>query len=185
EARKGYFVGLSVSDTGHGMEQATLARIFEPFFTTKEIGKGTGLGLATVYGIVKQHQGWIEVESQVGQGTTFKIYIPAKSKARLTPDGKQSQEIPGGDETILVVEDEVALRELVEEVLRKKGYTVLQASSGVQALKVWQRHKDQIDLVLTDMMMPEGVSGRELAEKVLTEKPDLKVIYSSGHSLDL
>ncbi len=185
QAHKGYFVGLSVSDTGSGMEVATLDRIFEPFFTTKEIGKGTGLGLATVYGIVKQHQGWIEVESGLGRGTTFKIFVPASSKARAGPNGNKPQEAPGGKETILVVEDEGALRELVEEVLRKKGYTVLKAATGAQALKVWQHHKDQIDLLLTDMMMPEGVSGRELAEKILAEKPDLKVIYSSGYSLDI
>ena len=183
-ARKGYFVGLSVSDTGQGMDDSTLDRIFEPFFTTKEIGKGTGLGLATVYGIVKQHQGWIEVESKVAQGTTFRILIPASSKARLGHELNKPQAARGGDETILVVEDEASLRELVEEVLRKKGYTVLEAASGVQALKVWEHHKEQIDLLLTDMMMPEGVSGRELAEKVLAEKPDLKVIYSSGYSLD-
>src|SRR5204863_1472751 len=128
-------------------------------------------GLATVYGIVKQHQGWVEVESQVGQGTTFKIFIPASSKGCSDPEANQPQTAPGGDETILLVEDEVSLRELVQEVLRKKGYTVLHAPTGLQALKVWQHHKDDIDLLLTDMMMPEGVSGRELAEKVLAEKP--------------
>jgi len=185
EARPGYFVGLSVCDTGHGMDPATLGRIFEPFFTTKEIGKGTGLGLATVYGIVKQHQGWVEVESQVGQGTTFKVFLPASSKARASSEPNHPKEAPGGDETILLVEDEGALRQLVEEVLRKKGYTVLEAATGAQALKVWHHHKDEIDLLLTDMMMPEGVSGRELAERVLAEKPELKVIYSSGYSLDV
>jgi nitrogen-specific signal transduction histidine kinase/ActR/RegA family two-component response regulator len=185
EARKGYFVGLSVQDTGHGMDDTTLGRIFEPFFTTKDIGKGTGLGLATVYGIVKQHQGWVEVESRLGQGTTFKIFIPASSQARVPGAGIQTERAPGGSETILLVEDEVALRDLVQEVLRKKGYTVLVAPTGAQALKVWERHQEEIDLLLTDMMMPEGVSGRELAERVLAEKPDLKVIYSSGHSLDL
>src|SRR5437899_3601079 len=103
------------------MTPEIMARIFEPFFTTKGVGKGTGLGLATVYGIVKQHQGWVEVESQVGQGTTFRIFLPASSKARLDRDAHPAQETPGGDETILLVEDEVALRELVREVLRKKG----------------------------------------------------------------
>jgi len=185
EARKGYFVGLSVADTGCGMNASTRARIFEPFFTTKAIGQGTGLGLATVYGIVKQHQGWLEVESEVEQGTTFTIFLPASSKARSARQANQQEAPRGGDETILVVEDEASLRELVREVLRKKGYTVLEAATGVQALKVWQQHKDNIDLLLTDMMMPEGVSGSELAKKVLAEKPSLKVIYSSGYSLDV
>ena len=185
EARTGYYVGLSISDTGHGMDSATLGRIFEPFFTTKEIGKGTGLGLATVYGIVKQHHGWVEVESQVGRGTTFTIFIPASTKSKPAHETVQPEAVPGGNETILVVEDELSLRELVEEILRKKGYKVLQAPTGAQALKVWQEHKNEIDLLLTDMMMPEGVSGRELAEKVLAEKPRLKVIYSSGYSVDV
>jgi PAS domain S-box-containing protein len=185
EARTGYFVCLSVTDTGCGMDAATFNRIFEPFFTTKEVGKGTGLGLATVYGIVKQHQGWAEVESQVGQGTTFKVFLPAACKAAARPDTSRPKEVAGGDETILVVEDELALRELVQEILQKKGYTVLEASTGTQALKIWQQHRDEIDLLLTDMMMPESLSGRELAEKVLAEKPSLKVLYTSGYSLDV
>jgi CheY-like chemotaxis protein len=184
EARAGNFVCLSVGDTGHGMDAATMARIFEPFFTTKEIGKGTGLGLATVYGIIKQHQGWIEVESQVGQGTTFKVFLPLPTKAEAREVIQQPKVAPGGTETILVVEDEPALRELVQEILQKKGYRVLDAATGVEALKLWEQHKEDIDLLLTDMMMPEGVSGRELAERVLQERSDLKVIYSSGYSLD-
>jgi CheY-like chemotaxis protein len=174
-----------VSDTGHGMDSMTLARIFEPFFTTKEIGKGTGLGLATVYGIVQQHQGWVEVESQVGQGTTFKVFLPIATKAAPKDRAAKSADVPGGDETILVVEDEPALRELIQEILEKKGYRVLEAATGPQALKLWDQHKDDIDLLLTDIMMPEGVSGRELAERVLQDRADLKVIYSSGYSLDV
>jgi PAS domain S-box-containing protein len=185
EAREGNFICLSVSDTGHGMDQMTLARIFEPFFTTKEIGKGTGLGLATVYGIVQQHQGWVEVESQVGQGTTFKVFLPIATKAAPQDRATQPGDVPGGDETILVVEDEPALRELIQEILEKKGYRVLEAATGAQALQVWDQHKGDIDLLLTDMMMPEGVSGRELAERVLQDRADLKVIYSSGYSLDV
>ena len=185
EAREGNFICLSVTDTGHGMDSMTLARIFEPFFTTKEIGKGTGLGLATVYGIVQQHQGWVEVESQVGQGTIFKVFVPIATKAAPKDRAAKPTEVPGGDETILVVEDEPALRELIQEILEKKGYRVLEAATGVQALKLWDQHKDDIDLLLTDMMMPEGVSGRELAERVLQDRADVKVIYSSGYSLDV
>src|SRR4030095_406232 len=147
EARVGFFVCVSVSDTGHGMDPATLARIFEPFFTTKEVGKGTGLGLATVYGIVKQHQGWIEVESVVGKGTTFKVFLPASCKALVAVDSTERSAVPGGDETILVVEDEPALRELVQEILQKKGYKVLESSTGAQALKLWEHHRDEIDLL--------------------------------------
>ncbi len=185
EARVGNFVFLSVTDIGHGMDSSTLARIFEPFFTTKEIGKGTGLGLATVYGIVKQHQGWLEVESQVARGTTFKVYFPIATKAAPAESAAKPRNALGGDETILIVEDEPALRELVQEILEKKGYRVLEASTGVEALKVWDLHKDDIDLLLTDMMMPEGVSGRDLAERVLQDRADLKVLYSSGYSLDV
>lgn len=185
EARPGYFVCLSLSDTGCGMTADTLAHIFEPFFTTKEIGKGTGLGLATVYGIIKQHQGWIEVDSAVGEGTTFRVFLPATCKSPAAAGGPHRREAPGGSETILVVEDEPALRELVQEILQKKGYRVLEAPTGVKALGLWQRHRDEINLLLTDMMMPEGVSGLELAERLLADKPDLKVIYSSGYSLDV
>ena len=135
EARAGQFVCLTVTDTGSGMERKVLQRIFEPFFTTKEIGKGTGLGLSTVYGIVKQHQGWVEVESEVGVGTTFKIFLPAAlAEAAVTPAAApKSEAIAGGEETILVVEDEVSLLELVRNVLRPYRYHVLIASSGVEA----------------------------------------------------
>jgi PAS domain S-box-containing protein len=184
DARSGHHVCLTMKDTGHGMDAATLGHIFEPFFTTKEIGKGTGLGLATVYGIVKQHQGWIEVESVVGQGTTFRVYFPICARQEGASSGTKPKDVPGGDETILVVEDEAALRELVQEILEKKGYRVLDAATGVQALQVWNQHKAEIDLLLTDMMMPEGLSGRELAERVLQERSDLKVVYSSGYSLE-
>jgi len=186
EARAGVFVRISVTDTGHGMDPQTLAHIFEPFFTTKEIGKGTGLGLATIYGIIKQHQGWLEVQSAIGVGTTFMVYLPPSAKI---PDGFTRRQTkgtaPGGDETILLVEDENDLRDLVFEILKKKGYHVIQAANGVEALRLWGQHRDEIDLVLTDMMMPEGVSGRDLAECVLADKPEIKVIFSTGYSLDV
>ncbi len=182
--RPGKFVALSVSDTGCGIEPENISRIFEPFFTTKEIGKGTGLGLATVYGIVKQHEGWIDVESQPGCGTTFRIYFPSTSKRAENFVTEPLSELPvqGGNETILIVEDEPALRELVSDILKLYGYKVYEAACGPEALKVWEQHKDEIDLLLTDMVMPEGLSGRELAEKLLRDNPRLKIIYTSGYS---
>ena len=176
EGRVGDFACLSVEDTGCGIEPKDMARIFEPFFTTKEVGKGTGLGLATVYGIVKQHQGWVEVESQVGRGTTFHVFLPCLREVTATaePETMVPEAVRGGTETILVVEDEEAVRELVCHVLKGCGYTVLEAASGVEAMKVWQAHKDEIDLLLTDIVMPDGMTGRDLAEKVQTEKPWLK-----------
>jgi PAS domain S-box-containing protein len=184
-ARPGSFVCLKVSDTGHGMDKSILTHIFEPFFTTKEVGRGTGLGLATVYGIVKQHEGWIDVESEVNVGSTFKIFLPVSTKAPAKTDPHLNDSTPGGHETILVVEDEAALRELVHEILHKKGYKILEAPNGVKALEVWHQHKDDIALLLTDMMMPESLSGRQLAEKILAEKEDLPVLFISGYSLDV
>jgi two-component system, cell cycle sensor histidine kinase and response regulator CckA len=186
DARPGQFVCLQVSDTGCGMDRATLARIFEPFFTTKEVGKGTGLGLATVYGIVKQHQGWIEVISQPGAGSTFKVYFPGSDKPlEAAAERAGDDKISGGHETILVVEDEPVLRELARMILKDYNYKVLEASSGLEALQVWEKHKGRIDLLLTDMVMPQGMSGRELAERLRRQKPDLKVIYTSGYSSDV
>jgi CheY-like chemotaxis protein len=183
EARAGEFVCLTVCDTGCGMDPITVNRIFEPFFTTKEIGKGTGLGLATVYGIVKQHQGWIEVESNPGAGTTFQIYFPSTIKvAQSLSPARNEESVQGGTEKILVVEDEPALRDLVIEILTLYGYHVVPAGSGVEALRVWEEHRDDIDLLLTDMVMPEGVSGRELGERLLRQRPDLKIVYTSGYS---
>ncbi len=148
------------------------------------MGKGTGLGLATVYGIVKQHRGCIKVHSQLGRETVFQIFFPVVA-AKAPAAGPQAPEpvIRGGTETILIVEDETALRLLVRGVLERYGYRVLEAVSGVAALTVWQQHRDQIQLLLTDMVMPQGISGRELAAKLLAEKPALKVVYSSGYSL--
>ena len=186
EARSGSFVSLSVADTGCGIDPATMSRIFEPFFTTKEIGKGTGLGLATVYGIVKQHEGWAEVVSELGKGTTFTIFFPARSEP---VDAKQVDVAPaayvrGGKETILVVEDEPVLRDMAHVILEGCGYAVIEAGSGVEALNVWHRHPGDIDLVLTDVVMPQGMSGMELAKKLLPVKPKLKIIFASGYSMD-
>ena len=185
EARPGRFVSLSVTDTGTGISAESLPRIFDPFFTTKEVGKGTGLGLATVYGVVKQHQGWIEVESQVGQGATFHIILPVSSQ-NVLPVSDPAQQIPvrGGTETILIVEDEPALRELASSILERHGYRVIEAHSGREALEIWKNHS-KIDLLLTDMVMPEGVSGGELAQRLLELDPKLKVVYTSGYSVEI
>jgi signal transduction histidine kinase len=187
DARTGLFICLQVQDTGCGMDSATMKRIFEPFFTTKEAGKGTGLGLATVYGIVKQHSGWIEVNSRVGKGTTFKLFFPATPKQVEAPaavNGHVDGELRGGFETVLVVEDEPVLRDLAQLILQDCGYKVLEASSGVEALTVWQQHSGNVDLLLTDMIMPDGLSGKDLAESLLAQKPKLKVIFSSGYNVD-
>ena len=186
EARTGRFVCISKTDTGSGIPPEYLPRIFEPFFTTKEVGKGTGLGLATVYGIVKQHQGWIEVESAIGKGSTFRIYIPYIGEHRPEMEKPTTQiTIRGGTETILLVEDEKPVRELVARVLEKHGYKVLQAATGVEAVEIWRGHKNDVALLLTDLVMPENMNGRELAEKLWADRADLKVIFSSGYSADI
>jgi PAS domain S-box-containing protein len=186
ESRAEDFVCLNVTDTGSGIDPETLRRIFEPFFTTKEVGKGTGLGLATVYGIVNQHQGWIEVDSEVGKGSTFRVFLPtAKEALPADEEDTPRPEARGGDETILVVEDEIAVRELVCSVLGGRGYNILQAETGVKALEVWQSNKKKIDLLLTDLVMPDHLNGRELAEKLRADKPSLKVIFTSGYSADV
>jgi two-component system, cell cycle sensor histidine kinase and response regulator CckA len=187
EARVGRFVCLSVSDTGCGMDRNTLQKIFEPFFSTKEVGRGTGLGLATVYGIVKQHQGWIEVESQPGHGTTFKVYLSALAQpgGAVTDFISRPDAVRGGKEAILVVEDEVGLRELVRQVLGEYQYDVAVAASGAEALRVWDEHEGKFDLLLTDMIMPGGMTGRDLAEALKKRKPGLKVTFTSGYSSEL
>ncbi len=186
EARVGQFVCVSKTDTGSGIPPENLQRIFEPFFTTKEVGKGTGLGLATVYGIVKQHRGWIEVDSTVGKGTTFRVYIPYAGSEHVEAEEPTTQiTIRGGRETVLLVEDEKPVRELVSRVLQKYGYKILEANNGIEALQIWNQHKDEISLLFTDLVMPDNMNGRELAEKLLTERPGLKVIFTSGYSADI
>lgn len=185
-ARAGRFTSLSVTDCGCGISPEVMPRLFEPFFTTKEVGKGTGLGLATAYGIVKQHGGWIEVESRLGLGTTFTIFLPASAKpAEEAPQHGWVSESVGGRETILLVEDEARLLSVTRMVLQHYGYQVHTASSGVEALKIWPEHGEAIDLLLTDVIMPDGISGPELASRLTTDKAGLKVIYSSGYSRDL
>jgi signal transduction histidine kinase/ActR/RegA family two-component response regulator len=187
EARPGFFVRLRVADSGSGMDPDTMRRIFEPFFTTKEVGKGTGLGLATVYGIVKQHGGWIDVGSELGVGTTFSAYFPAVSEAvelARNDASKTDPRVAGGKETILVVEDEPVLRDMANVILSDCGYKVLEAGTGAEALEVWEQHNDDIQLVLTDMVMPEGISGMDLAQKLVGTRPELKIIFASGYSMD-
>jgi signal transduction histidine kinase/CheY-like chemotaxis protein len=180
----GRFVRMDVTDTGCGMTDEVRARIFEPFFTTKEVGKGTGLGLATVFGIVKQHSGWIEVASTPGHGSTFTVFFPVCTDA--LPETAETHAAPacGGCETVLVVEDEDAIREMACLFLNDGGYQVLTAASGREALEVWREHSDKIDLLLTDMKMPEGVSGLQLAEEMLRTRPNLKIVFTSGYSED-
>jgi CheY-like chemotaxis protein len=179
-------VCLSVTDTGGGISPEILPHVFEPFFTTKAIGKGTGLGLATVYGIVKQHEGWIEVTSQLGKGTTFDVFLPVSAHGGAKIEDTATEEAPrGGTETILVVEDEPPVRDLVSTILTTFGYRVLEAATGADALEIWAKHKQGIDLLLTDIVMPDGMTGRDLAEKVRAEKPELKVIFTSGYNSEI
>jgi PAS domain S-box-containing protein len=182
----GLYVRLTVTDTGTGIAPENLPHIFELFFTTKEVGKGTGLGLATVYGIVEQHRGSVNVTSEINQGATFNIYLPAADGEPAMAGGNPLPgKMPAGTETILVVEDASAVRTIVCQTLRRCGYNILQAESGREALAVWPQYKDQIDLLLTDIVMPNGLTGFELARRLLADKPDLKVIYTSGYSGNL
>jgi CheY-like chemotaxis protein len=175
---------LAVSDTGTGIPREIQAQIFEPFFTTKEQGKGTGLGLATVYGIVKQSGGYIEVDSEPGQGTTFRIYLPRLEAAAVTVDRSvRPAAAAGGTETILLVEDEEGVRELARDILRASGYTVLEARNGAEALLLCERHQGPLDMLLTDVVMPR-MSGRELAERLAPLRPELSVLYMSGYTDD-
>ena len=178
----GDYVMLTATDTGVGMDAQTQARIFEPFFTTKELGKGTGLGLATVYGVVKQSGGYIWVYSEPGLGATFRVYLPRVDAA--VPGARPSEIVPGafrGSETILLVEDEGSLRTLTRTLLEESGYTVLEADGGNQAMEVARQHPGPIHLLLTDMVMP-GMNGRAVAEKLMSARPDLRVIYMSGYA---
>jgi two-component system cell cycle sensor histidine kinase/response regulator CckA len=176
------YVIVSVSDTGIGMDEGTRARIFEPFFTTKEKGKGTGLGLAVVYGVIKSHRGFIDVESEVGSGTTFHLYFPVLQQITRPSEAKpvRTTKTPGGNETILVVEDEEMLLDLVKSLLEDKGYTVLTASDGLEAVDVYARHKEKISLVLSDMGLPK-MSGWEAFRKMREINPGIKAILASGY----
>ena len=186
QARPGMFVCLSVSDTGCGIPPEILPQIFEPFFTTKDVGKGTGLGLATVFGIVQQHNGWIHVYSEVNRGTTFRVYLPRQTKTSDTEFlWSPPASIHGGKETILLVEDEFPVRSATCIALTRLGYRVLEASQGDEALAIWQQHRDEIRLLLTDLVMPGGMNGKELAAQLLQENPKLEVIYTSGYSADV
>jgi signal transduction histidine kinase/CheY-like chemotaxis protein len=178
----GAYVLLSVADTGMGMDAETQSHIFEPFFTTKEVGKGTGLGLATVYGVVRQSGGHIWVYSELGQGTTFKIYLPrAGQTAGLQHPLPSPAEYLRGSETVLLVEDEEALRELTRSLLEGAGYTVLEAELPEAAIEIALRHGGPIHLLLTDMVMP-GMTGRDLGTKLAPIRPEMKVVYMSGYT---
>jgi len=179
----GSWVMLTVTDTGCGMDAQTQSRIFEPFFTTKEQGKGTGLGLATVYGVVKQSGGFIYVYSEVGHGTTFKIYLPEVNSSVDRDAAKPEIATPRGSETILFVEDEESVRELVRDYLSETGYRVLEASDGLQALEVAESHKGPIHILVTDVVMPR-LSGRELASRLSAQRPKTKILFISGYTDD-
>ena len=181
----GRYVLLAVGDTGCGMDLKTQARIFDPFFTTKEVGKGTGLGLATVYSIVKQSRGFIWVYSEVGQGTIFKVYLPRADQA-IRPQKQKEEDMTAlqGSETILLAEDSESLREMAREYLESIGYTVLDANSGAEALERARNFDGRIDLLLTDIIMPE-MGGHELAEQIVSLRPEVKIIFTSGYTGDL
>jgi signal transduction histidine kinase/CheY-like chemotaxis protein len=177
----GPHVVLSVTDTGHGMDPETQSRIFEPFFTTKEPGKGTGLGLATVYGIVKQSEGFIWVYSEPGRGSTFKIYLPRVDQPAEPLSPRAGAAAVHGSETVLLVEDEPSLRSLLRELLESFGYSVLEAGQGGDALRVAAEHPGTIDLLLSDMVMPQ-MTGNELAQRLAQVRPSTKVLFMSGYA---
>ncbi len=186
DRRVGLFVCLAISDTGIGMDENTIRRVFEPFFTTKEVGKGTGLGLATVYGIAKQHNGWIEVKSQPGAGSTFSVYLPVSDKPQIHYARIPKQTVNHrGAETLLLVEDASNVRNAISIALKRHGYQVYEASDGHAAIALWEKHKSEIDLLISDMIMPGGMSGIDVAYRLKQEKRSLKIIISSGYSNEL
>jgi len=178
----GHYALLSISDTGVGMDKTTQERIFDPFFTTKEIGKGTGMGLSTIYGIVKQHNGYITVYSELNIGTTFRIYLPVVNKTDIEEKSEPAP-VRGGNETILVAEDDEAVRCFVSELFIKHGYTVVEAVDGVDAIEQFQ-NADKIDLLIFDTVMPKK-NGREAYNEIYKIKPDIKVIFTSGYTKDI
>jgi nitrogen-specific signal transduction histidine kinase/ActR/RegA family two-component response regulator len=186
DAQPGRYVCFSVSDTGAGIPPEILPQIFEPFFTTKAAGKGTGLGLATVFGIVKQHHGWLKVDNQPGQGVTFRIFLPASTvTAAETTQTETKPQPQGGKETILLVEDEAALRKTIRSLLERHGYNVVPAANGMEALDLWRTHGQDVALLLTDLVMPGGMTGYELARQLQSGQSKLKTIYMSGYSAEI
>jgi len=181
--RPGRYVLLLVSDTGVGMDSTTVDRIFEPFFTTKEMGRGTGLGLATVYGIIKQHEGFLNVHSELGQGTKFRVYIPASFGAPEEPSAPTIGQPVNGSETILVVEDHEPLQKLARETLESHGYQVITASNGAEAVDVYQGNSEKIDLVVLDVAMPV-LNGPEAYSQMCAVRPDIRVIFTTGHTAE-
>ncbi|MHC4945496.1 MAG: PAS domain S-box protein [Planctomycetota bacterium] len=178
---EGNYVLMSVRDTGCGIAPTVLERIFEPFFTTKEVGRGTGLGLATVYGIVQQHNGFINVESEQGEGSVFNMYLPTVDPNAARAAGETGGAPPGGNETILLAEDEPTVRSLAVQILEKAGYRVLTAANGVEALKIFESHADEIDLAFLDVVMPK-MTGRTVQNRIRSKKPDLPFLFTSGYS---
>jgi CheY-like chemotaxis protein len=188
DAREGPAVCLSVTDTGSGIAPEHLARMFEPFFSTKPVGTGTGLGLSVVHGIVQQHGGWITVHSELGKGSTFQVFLPPTARSvegenlpplRTLPVGQGD-----GPKTVLLAEDEELVRELARLTLERAGFKVIEASDGLEALRAWRENRESIDLLFTDMVMPNGMTGRQLAAELQATRPDLPIIYASGYSLD-
>ena len=181
----GEYAFIRVTDTGKGMEESVRSKVFEPFFTTKELGKGTGLGLSIVYGIVKQHKGYIKVTSAPGKGTTFNVYLPVSDNRRTRDKGKETlEQVKGGTETILVVEDEAHVRELVDSVLQQFGYRTILAVDGGDGIRKFHRHRDTVKLVFTDLIMPVK-SGKELYDEIKEIQPDVKVLFTSGYMADV
>jgi CheY-like chemotaxis protein len=185
QGRTGDFARIEVRDNGCGMPPEVLARLFEPFFTTKPVGRGTGLGLATVYGIVKQHGGWIEVNSQVNTGTAFHVYLPITEASPIRQSACPAPTAHGQNQVILLVEDETSLRVLAQKLLEKAGYKVMAASSGAEALEKWRHKASHIDLILTDMVMPGGISGKQLADRIWAIDPTARVVFTSGYTNEL
>ncbi len=182
DPKPGRYVLLAITDTGTGMDKETMERIFDPFFTTKPMGRGTGLGLASVYGIIKGHGGYIDVDSEKGRGTTFRIYLPA-AEDQVEKTAETAERIIKGSGTILLVDDEEMVLNVGVEILKGLGYTVLEAKSGKEAIEIYEEHRDKIDMVILDVVMPE-MGGGEAYERMKEINPNAKVLLSSGYSIE-
>jgi CheY-like chemotaxis protein len=182
EVKPGRYVKISVTDTGMGMDKTTQERIFEPFFTTKKMGRGTGLGLASAYGIIKNHGGMINVYSEKGQGTTFIIYLTASEK-EIVEEKAPSKPIPKGRETVLLIDDEEMVVSIGEKLLKRMGYGVISARNGKEAIELYEKNQDKIDIVVLDMILPE-IGGGEIYDRLKAINPEVKVLLSSGYSIE-